>query len=89
MLKLLISVGLLAAAGLVIITFGIGLPAIALSVSGLASLLWCCTRSPRPKEELTCASVSCCHYLGDHEDEHTHKPQWGTFNEKSKPELRD
>jgi hypothetical protein len=75
MLKLLISVGLLAAAGLVIITFGVGLPAIVLSVSGLASLWWCFIRSPPPEGELSCASVSCCHFLGAHEDEHTHKPQ--------------
>lgn len=75
MLNLLISVGLLAAAGLVIIIFGVGLPAIVLSVSALASLLWCFIRNPRPKEELPFTSVSCCHYLGDHEDEHTQKPQ--------------
>jgi hypothetical protein len=74
LLKLLLSGGLLATAGLVIITFGIGLPAIVLSVSGLASLWWCFIRNPRPEGELPCAAVSCCHYLGAHEDEHTQKP---------------
>jgi hypothetical protein len=75
MFKLLISVGLLAAAGLIIIRSGLGLLALLLAASGLAALLWCFCRSQRPEEELPCASVSCCHYLGDHEDEHTKKPQ--------------
>lgn len=75
MFKLLISVGLLAAAGLVIIRSGLGLLALLLAAPGLAALLWCFSRSQRPKEELPCASVSCCHYLGDHEDEHKKKPQ--------------
>jgi hypothetical protein len=69
-LILLIVVGLLATAGLVIIRFGVGLLAIILSISGLATLLLLFTRRPRPEGELPSASVSCCHYLGEHEDEH-------------------
>jgi hypothetical protein len=65
MLKLLIVAGLLAAAGLVIIQSGVGLPAILLSGSGLAALFWWFIRRPRPEGELPCTSVSCCHYLED------------------------
>jgi hypothetical protein len=67
-LKLLITAGLLAASGLVIILSGIGLPAILLSVAGLTALIWWFIRKPRPEGELPSASVSCCHYLQDHED---------------------
>jgi hypothetical protein len=65
--KLLITAGLLAGAGLVIIRSGVGLVAIILSVSGLAALFWWFIRKPRPEGELPTASVSCCHYLKDHE----------------------
>jgi hypothetical protein len=70
-LKLLIVAGLLVAAGLVIIQSGVGLPAMLLSVSGLAALFWWFIRRPRPEGELPSAAVSCCHYLEDHEKEHT------------------
>ena len=73
-LKLLIMAGLLAAAGLVIILSSGGLLAILLSIAGLAALLWF-TREPRPQGELPCASVSCCHYLENHEEERTQHPQ--------------
>ena len=66
MFKLLITAGLLAAAGLVIIRSGVGLPAILLSVSGLIALFRWFIREPRPDGELPSASVSCCHYLQDH-----------------------
>jgi hypothetical protein len=75
MFKLLISVGLLAAAGLAIIRSGLGLLSLLLAVSGLSALMLWFARSPRPEEELPCASVSCCHFLGDHENEHKKKPQ--------------
>jgi hypothetical protein len=66
--KLVIVAGLLMAAGLVTIRFGVGLPAILLSVSGLTALLWWFTRKPRPEGEQPSTAVSCCHYLGDHKD---------------------
>lgn len=69
MLKLLITAGLLAAAGLVIIRSGVGLPAILLSFSGLIALFQWFIRKPRPDDELPSTSVSCCHYLKDHKDE--------------------
>jgi hypothetical protein len=74
-LKLLIITGLLAVAALVIILSGGGLLAILLSVTGLAVLLLWFTRKPRPEGELPCASVSCRHYLGDNEEDHTQHPQ--------------
>ena len=73
-LKLLIVAGLLVSAGLVIIEYGFGLPAMLLSVSGLAALLWWFIRKPPPKGELPSASVSCCHYL-ENGEEHTQQPQ--------------
>jgi hypothetical protein len=74
-LKLLIISGVLAAACLVIILFGGGLLAALISVSVLAVLLLWFTRKPRPEGERPCASVSCRHYLGDHEEERTQRPQ--------------
>jgi hypothetical protein len=74
MLKLLVTAGLLAVAGLVLIKFGVGLPAIFLSVFGLAALWWWFIRKLPPEGELPCASVSCCHYLGD-QKERTQQPQ--------------
>ena len=68
-IKLLILAGLLAAAGLVIIQSGVGLPAILLSISGLAALWWWFIRAPRPDKELPSAAVSCCHYLGNQVEE--------------------
>ena len=68
MFKLLITAGLLAAAGLVIILSGIGLWAILLSAVGLIALTGWFIRKPRPEGELPSASVSCCHYLKDHEN---------------------
>jgi hypothetical protein len=61
--------GLLAAAGLVTIQTGVGLLSMVLAVSGLATLFWWFIRRPRPEGELPSASVSCCHYLKDHEKE--------------------
>jgi hypothetical protein len=68
--RFLIVAGVPAAAGLVIMLFGVGLLPMLLAVSALAALLWYFTREPRPEGELPCASVSCRHYLGDDEEEH-------------------
>ena len=77
LLKLLIVTGLLAAAGLVIIQSGVGPLAILLSVSGLAALLWWFIRTPPPEGELPSASVSCCHYLEEHDENCIQPPQQG------------
>lgn len=73
--KHLILAGLLVAVGLLILQSGAGLLVMLTSVSGLAALLWWFTRRPRPESEEPCSSVSCCHYLGDHEEEHQEQPQ--------------
>ena len=70
-LRFLIIAGLPAAAGLIVFLSGVGLLPMLLAVSALAALLWYFTRTPRPEGELPCASVSCRHYLGDHEEECT------------------
>ena len=67
--KLLITAGLLAAAGLALIYSGIGLPALLLAASGLITLFRWFIHKPRPSGELPSSSVSCCHYLQDHNDE--------------------
>jgi hypothetical protein len=66
-LKVLIGVGLLAVAGVVVLS-GFGLAVIFLIGATLA-LLWWFTRRPRPEEEMPCGSVSCCHYLEEHEED--------------------
>lgn len=68
-LKLIIVTGLLSTACLIITLSGVGLLATLLAVSGLAVLLWYFTRRPRPTGELPSASVSCCHYLKDDEED--------------------
>lgn len=67
--ELLIAIGLLASAVLVFFLSGVGLPGVILSVSGLAALLWWFSRKSPPPGELPCRSVSCCHYLGEQEEE--------------------
>jgi predicted signal transduction protein with EAL and GGDEF domain len=74
-LKCLTVAGLLVAIGLVLFLSGIGVPAILLIVSCIAALLWWFIRRPRPQGELPCASVSCCHYLGDQEEDRPQQPQ--------------
>ena len=74
-LKVLIMAGLLTAIGLVLSLSGIWLPVMLLTVSVLAVLFWLFIRRPRPEEELPSASVSCCHYLGDQEEEQSQQPQ--------------
>ncbi len=64
-LRLLIITGLAASATLIIILIIVGHLGIALSVCGVASLLWWLTRQSPPEGEVACGSVSCCHYLGE------------------------
>jgi hypothetical protein len=60
---------LLAAMCLILLLSGIGLLVVLISVSGLGFLLWWFTRRPPPEGEMPCASVSCCHFLEDREEE--------------------
>ncbi|SHO49660.1 hypothetical protein SAMN02745220_02983 [Desulfopila aestuarii DSM 18488] len=64
-MKLLVTIGLLAAAGLAIVLYGFGIPAAVLSVSSLTALYWWFIRDPERKEKSPAPPVSCCHYLGD------------------------
>lgn len=68
-LRFLVVTGLLATAGLILFLSGIGVRYTLFSMCLLAFLLWFFTRKPRPKDEIDVASVSCCHYLQDHEEE--------------------
>ncbi len=68
MVKLLLTAGLLAASGLVIIQSGVGLPALLLSAAGFTALIGWFIRKPPPEGELPSASVSCRHYLLDLQD---------------------
>jgi hypothetical protein len=65
--KLLIMAILLAALCLILLLSGMGLLVMLISVSGF--LLWWFTRREPPEGEMPCASVSCCHYLDDREEE--------------------
>lgn len=60
---------LLAAMCLILLLSGIGLLVVLISVSGLGFLLWWFTRRAPPEGEMPCASVSCCHFLEDREEE--------------------
>jgi hypothetical protein len=71
MLKLLVTIGLLAAAGIVMIRSGLGLPGLLLSLAGLAALFFWFIRKPQPQGDMPSAAVSCCHYLGDPEETYT------------------
>jgi len=57
------------------VQISVGLLAMLLSIFVLAALWWCFTRRPPPEGELPCASVSCCHYLEDHEKKRTQQSQ--------------
>ena len=70
--KLLIILSLFVAMCLVLLLSGISPLVVFISVSALGLLLWWFTRRTPPEGEMPCASVSCCHYLKDGEEE---KPQ--------------
>lgn len=65
MIKNLVTIGLLAAAGLAIIFLGFGIPSVLLSVSSLVAFWWWFIREPAKKEKSPGLPVCCCHYLGD------------------------
>jgi hypothetical protein len=67
--KLLIISSLLVVMCLVLLLSGISPLVVFISVSVLGLLLWLFTRSTPPEGEMPCASVSCCHYLQDKEEE--------------------
>jgi hypothetical protein len=67
--RLLIIAILLAAMCLVLLLAGTGLLVMLISISGLSFLLWWFTRKEPPQGDMPCASVSCCHYLEDREEE--------------------
>lgn len=69
--RLLMMAILLAAMCLVLLLAGTGLLVMLISISGLGCLLWWFTRRKPPQGEISCASVSCCHYLEDKEEEKT------------------
>ena len=64
-----IMASLLAAMCLILLLSGIGLLVVLISVSSLGFLLWWFTRRAPPEGEMSCASVSCCHYPEDSEAE--------------------
>ena len=66
--KMLIMVSLLATICLILFLSGIGLFAIVVSVTIVGLLLWWFCRGAPPEGESPCASVSCCHYLGDRQE---------------------
>lgn len=68
-IKNLVTIGLLAAAGLAIIFLGFGTLAVLLSVSSLVALWWWFIREPAKKEKSPGLPVCCCHYLGDQIEE--------------------
>jgi len=75
MLKLIVTIGLLAAAGFAIVLYGFGISAAVLSVSSLTALYWWFIRDPERKDQSPALPVSCCHYLGDlAEDEDKQMP---------------
>lgn len=67
--RLLIIISLLLLAGLALGLCGAGLPATLLIVSTLALFFYCFSRKQPEKDEQPCSLVSCCHYLGDEQDE--------------------
>jgi hypothetical protein len=67
--RLLIMAILLAAMCVVLLLAGTGLLVMLISISGLGFLLWWFTRKEPPQGDMPCASVSCCHYLEDREEE--------------------
>jgi hypothetical protein len=70
--KLLIMICLLVAICMILLLSGISPLIVFISVFGLGLLFWWFTRRTPPEGEMPCASVSCCHYLKDGEEE---KPQ--------------
>jgi hypothetical protein len=70
-LKLFLIVVLLSVTGLLIYQSGFGLTSTLLSIACVAVILCCFRWQSRPKEEQSCAAVSCCHYLWDRKDNHT------------------
>ncbi len=68
-LKLLIIASLFVAICLILLLAGISPMVVFISVSALGLLLWWFTRRTPPEGEMPCASVSCCHYLKDGEEE--------------------
>ncbi|MFW2366067.1 MAG: hypothetical protein ACN4GW_06600 [Desulforhopalus sp.] len=60
---------LLTAIGLILIFSGVRLSIALLIVFVLGGIFWLFTRKPRPKEEMPSNTVSCCHYLGDNDEE--------------------
>lgn len=72
---MIVTIGLLAAAGLAIVLYGFGISAAVLSVSSLTALCWWFIRDPERKDQSPGLPVSCCHYLGDLEkDEDEQRP---------------
>jgi hypothetical protein len=69
MIKLLVTIGLLAAASLAIIILGFGIPSAFLSASSLVVLWWWFIRETAEKEKSPDLPVCCCHYLGDFTEE--------------------
>ncbi len=67
--RLPIIAGLLLIAGLTLLFCGAGLTATLLIVSVLAVLFWFFARKQPATEEQPCSLVSCCHYLGEQQDE--------------------
>ena len=68
-IKLLVAIVLLAAAGLAIVVYGLGILSAFLSASSLIALWWWFLRKPVRKEETPGLPVSCCHFLGDLEED--------------------
>lgn len=67
--KLLIILSLFVVICLVLFLSGISPLIVFISFSALGLLLWWFTRRTPPEGEMPCASVSCCHYLKDGEEE--------------------
>jgi hypothetical protein len=71
-IKLLILAGLLVVTGRGVFQADFGLVAIFSVFAGLALILCCFRWQPRPQDEQPSSTVSCCHYLGEHEVKPTH-----------------
>jgi hypothetical protein len=72
-LKLLIVAGLLAVIGRGVLQAGFGLLTLFSVFVGVAVILSCFRWQSRPEDEHPCSTVSCCHYLGEHEGNPSHQ----------------
>jgi hypothetical protein len=74
MIKNVVTIGLLTAAGLAIIFLGFGISSVLLSFSSLAAFWWWFIQEPAKKEQSPGLPVCCCHYLGDLAEENGTQP---------------